>query len=148
MIRIVALAVVYLITLVADAQTSTEVKENSTVVDGITITVNVPNVTSNKGTVQFGLYNKETFMRNPLEAKIAKIINGKCEVVFENVESGVYAITCFHDANENGVMDFTEAHMPLEDYGISNNPALMGPPTFDVAKFTVENKSLDLTLKF
>jgi uncharacterized protein (DUF2141 family) len=146
MIRIVTMAVVYLITLVAEAQTSTEVKTDK--VDGITITVNVPNATSDKGTVQFGLHTKETFGKKPFMTKIVNIVDGKCEVIFEKVQVGVYAITCFHDANENGVMDFTESRMPIEDYGISNNPALMGPPTFDVAKFTVENKSLDLTLKF
>ncbi len=146
MIRIVTLAVVYLITLVAEAQTSTEIIKDAT--DGITITVNVPNATSDKGTVQFGLHTKETFGRKPFMIKIVNIVEGKCEVTFKNIQAGIYAVTCFHDANENGVMDFDESHMPLEDYGISNNPALMGPPTFDIAKFTVENKSLDLTLKF
>jgi len=146
MIRIVTMTIVYLITLVAEAQTSTEM--NKDVIDGITITVNVPNATSDKGIVQFGLHTKETFGKKPFMTKMVKIVEGKCQVTFENIEVGVYAVTCFHDANENGRMDFTENHMPLEDYGISNNPALMGPPTFDIAKFTVENKSLDLTLKF
>ena len=146
MIRIVTLTVVYLITLVAEAQTSTEIIKDAT--EGITITVNVPNATSDKGTVQFGLHTKETFGKKPFDIKIVKIVDGTCEVVFENVQAGVYAVTCFHDANENGRMDFTENRMPLEDYGISNNPTLMGPPTFEVAKFIVENKSLDLTLKF
>jgi len=146
MIRIVTLAVVYLITLVAEAQTSTEI--NRDITESISITVNVPNVTSDKGTVQFGLHTKETFGKKPLETKIVKIVNGKCEVVFQDIQSGEYAIMCFHDTNENGKMDFNESHMPLEDYGVSNNPTLMGPPTFDIAKFIVENKSLDLTLKF
>ncbi len=113
-----------------------------------TITVNVPNVTSDKGTVQFSLYDKDTFMLTSLVSKIGKIENGITEVKFEDVKPGLYAIICFHDSNENNKMDFNEQRMPMEDYGISNNPVLMGPPTFDVAKFTVENKSLDLTIKF
>ena len=114
----------------------------------VTITVNVPNITSDKGTVQFALYNKDTFMLNPLMSKIGKIENGVTEIKFEEVEPGLYAIICFHDLNDNNKMDFNEQRMPMEDYGISNNPALMGPPTFDAAKFAVENKSLDLTIKF
>ncbi len=114
----------------------------------VTINVIVPNVTSDKGTVHFALYNKDTFMLEPLVRKIGNISNGATEVKFENVKPGVYAITCFHDSNENNKMDFDEQRMPKEDYGISNNPVLMGPPTFDVAKFTVENKSVDLTIKF
>jgi len=114
----------------------------------VTITVNVPNITSDKGTVQFALYNKDTFMLNPLMSKIGKIENGVTEIKFEEVEPGLYAIICFHDLNDNNKMDFNEQRMPMEDYGISNNPVLMGPPTFDAAKFAVENKSLDLTIKF
>ncbi|MCF6349346.1 MAG: DUF2141 domain-containing protein [Flavobacteriaceae bacterium] len=114
----------------------------------VTITVNVPNVTSDKGTVQFALYNKDNFMLTSLVSKIGKIENGITEVKFEDVKPGLYAIICFHDSNENNKMDFNEQRMPMEDYGVSNNPVLMGPPTFDVAKFTVENKSLDLTIKF
>jgi uncharacterized protein (DUF2141 family) len=114
----------------------------------VTITVNVSNVTSDKGTVQFSLYDKDTFMLNPLMSKTGKISNGVTKVEFEGVKSGSYAIMCFHDSNDNNKMDFNEQRMPIEDYGMSNNPILMGPPTFDVAKFTVENKSVDLTIKF
>jgi len=116
--------------------------------ESVTITVNVPNVTSDKGTVQFALYNKENFMLIPLVSKIGKIENGLTEIKFEDVTPGIYAIICFHDGNGNNKMDFDEQRMPMEDYGISNNQVLMGPPTFDAAKFTVENKSLDLTIKF
>jgi len=114
----------------------------------ITIKVTVPNITSNKGNVQFGLYSKQTFMQTPLVSKVSEIKEGACTVEFKNVKAGEYAIICFHDLNGNSKMDYDEQMMPLEDYGISNNPMLMGPPTFDAAKFTVENKSLDLTIKF
>ena len=45
-------------------------------------------------------------------------------------------------------MDFDANGMPIESYGMSNNKMLMGPPNFEDAKFTVENKSLDLTIRF
>jgi len=114
----------------------------------VTIHVTIPNITSDKGNIKFALYDKETFMLTPLNGKVGVIKDGTTAVIFENVIAGEYAIVCYHDSNENNKMDFDEQMMPKEDFGISNNPQLMGPPTFDTAKFTVENKSLDLTIKF
>jgi len=114
----------------------------------ISIKVTVPNTTSDKGTVQFALYDQETFMKAPLIGKVAVIKEGVSTVVFENVTEGAYAVICYHDSNANNKLDFDEQMMPKEDYGMSNNPVLMGPPTFEATKFIVENKSLDLTIKF
>ncbi len=114
----------------------------------VTITVTVPNIKSKDGVVQFALYNKETFLKKPINSKKVKITNNAATVTFSGVKSGVYAITCYHDSNENGKMDFNEHRMPIEDFGASNNKKLMGPPTFETAKFTVKNKSVDLTIRF
>ena len=114
----------------------------------VTITVNVPNVTSDKGAVRFALYDKATFMQTPLSGKMSEIKDGMAKIKFEDVKPGEYAISCYHDSNNNDKFDFDANGMPAEDWGMSNNPVIMGPPTFDVAKFTVENKSLDLTIKF
>ncbi len=114
----------------------------------VTVTVTIPNLTSDKGSVLFALYNKETFNQVPLQSAESKITNKITEVKFNNLAPGEYAIMCYHDANGNKKMDFTESGMPAENYGMSNNPLLMGPPTFDITKFTVENKSVDLTIQF
>ncbi|MFY7672400.1 DUF2141 domain-containing protein [Tenacibaculum sp. MEBiC06402] len=113
-----------------------------------TITVTVSNATSNEGTIKFGLHNKETFMkRNPIKVSESKIENGKCTIVFENVPAGEYAITCFHDKNSNGKMDFQTNGMPLEAYGASNNVMNFGPPRYDDAKFTITDKDVSLDIK-
>ncbi len=116
--------------------------------DAQTITVTVLNATSNKGTIKFGLHNKDTFMRkNPIQVAESKIEDGKCKIVFENVPAGEYAITCFHDKNSNGKMDFQSNGMPLEDYGASNNVMNFGPPQYDDAKFTITDKDVSLDIK-
>ena len=113
-----------------------------------TITATVVNVTSDSGKVSFALYNKDTFMKVPLQAKNAKIVDGKSTVVFEDVDAGDYAVICFHDKNDNDKMDFQENGMPLEDYGASNNVMSFGPPTYSNAKFTVSDKDVSLEIKF
>ncbi len=113
------------------------------------ITVTVVNATSSEGTVKFALSDKENFLIGKyIQTKQAKIEKGTSVVVFENVPAGEYAITCFHDKNDNGKMDFQPNGMPIEDYGASNNVMNFGPPRYDDAKFTITNKDVSLAIKF
>lgn len=116
--------------------------------DKITITVTVVNATSDVGKVTFALYNKENFLKIPLEGKSAKITNGKSTISFENVPAGEYAVSCYHDKNDNGKMDFSPRGMPTEDYGTSNNKMTLGPPEYFDAKFMVTDKDVSLEIKF
>ncbi len=113
-----------------------------------TITVEVLNVTSDKGTVNFALFDKKNFRRIPLQSQIAKIVEGKTKVIFKDIETGEYAVICYHDKNENGKMDFEPNGMPKEDYGTSNNNMSFGPPRYDDAKFTINDKNVSLEIKF
>lgn len=113
-----------------------------------TITVTIENVSSDEGKVGFALYNKDNFMAKPIQGKEGKIKDGKTTVVFENVVPGEYAVTCYHDKNNNDKMDFSGNGMPLEDYGASNNVMNFGPPNYEDAKFTVSNKDVSLEIKF
>ncbi len=113
-----------------------------------TIKASVVNVTSDTGKVSFALYNKATFMKEPLQAKTAKIVDGVSSVTFEGIAAGEYAIICFHDKNENNSMDFEPNGMPKEDYGSSNNVMTFGPPQYDNSKFVVADKNITLEIKF
>ena len=128
-------------------QTSMHTTKNKST-DKRTITVTVPNVTSDKGTVNYALYTKEGFMVKPIQTQSSVVKGKKSTVVFTDVVSGEYAVICFHDANSNKKMDFQGNGMPLEDYGISNNPVTYGPPEYDTAKFVVADKNVTLEIKF
>lgn len=133
------LIAVFLTSLFTTAQTTTSD-------EGVTITVTIDKVKNNKGKVLFALHTEDTFMKKqPIQATGSDIKNNKVTVTFTNVPKGIYAITCVHDENNNGRMDFEDTGMPKEDYGMSNNPMSYGPPEFDPSKFTV--KSEDITLK-
>jgi uncharacterized protein (DUF2141 family) len=114
-----------------------------------TISATVLNVSSDTGTVQFGLYNKTNFRLKPLKSEIGKIENGKTTITFKEVVAGEYAIVCYHDKNNNDTMDFQPNGMPLEAFGASNNILnLYGPPIFEDAKFRVSDKDVSLKIKF
>ncbi|QNM86132.1 DUF2141 domain-containing protein [Polaribacter haliotis] len=113
-----------------------------------TITVTVVNATSDAGKIGYALYTKDNFMGKPIQGKNGKIVNGKSTIVFENVPSGEYAVTCYHDKNNNDKMDFSANRMPLEDYGSSNNVMAFAPPSFENAKFMLKDEDLKLEIKF
>lgn len=117
--------------------------------EGITITVTIDNVTSDKGKVLMSLHTSETFMKGKgVKDAETEIKDGKVTVTFENVTPGEYAILALHDANDNKRMDFQDNGMPKESYGVSNNVMAMGPPNYEDAKFKVEDKNLDLNIRF
>ena len=112
------------------------------------ITATVVNITSDAGKVGFALYNKSNFMRTPIQGKESKIKDGKTIVTFKNIAPGEYAIICYHDKNNNNQMDFASNGMPLEDYGASNNNMSFGPPNYEDAKFTFNDKDVSLEIRF
>ena len=67
---------------------------------------------------------------------------------FTHIQPGVYAVSVLHDENDNNRMDFETNGMPKENYAMSQNPMLMGPPSFKDVKFTIDRADLDLTLRF
>ena len=53
---------------------------------------------------------------------------------------GIYAATAYHDENDNGKFDKNRAGLPVEGFGVSNNPAtFLAPPSHDQAAFAVSH---------
>ncbi|MEJ6792183.1 MAG: DUF2141 domain-containing protein [Lacinutrix sp.] len=96
------------------------------------ITVTIDNVKNNKEKVILTLHNENTFLvkSNGLNSIETVIENRKIKATFKNIAPGTYAILVMHDVNENKEMDFDTNRMPLEDYGMSNNPLSYGPPQY------------------
>ena len=114
-----------------------------------TVTINIENITNDKGELRLGMYTEDTFLKaKPNFSKSVEINDGKATVVFENVPAGTYGISCFHDENGNKQMDFEANGMPKEDYGVSNNPTLYGPPQWNDAKFEVDEKNENIQIRF
>lgn len=104
-----------------------------------TITVTISGMKSDKGDVFVALYNSEKdFLKKNFKGNIVKVTDKKATVVFENIENGIYAISVFHDENDNKKMDTRIFGIPKEPIGTSNDATgFMGPPKFKDAKFNV-----------
>ena len=140
---IYTLLIALIFTLNVNAQTETKLTSN-----GPNITVTIQNIKNDKGSVILGLHTEDTFMKGPgIKNLKSKIENGQVTVTFKNIEVGTYAIMVMHDENDNNRMDF-ENGMPLESYGMSNNPMSYGPPQYQDAKFEVNDKDLSFNIRF
>jgi len=105
-----------------------------------TIEVSMLGFESNDGKAMVGLFvNKETFLREPEMILSTKIENNKSEVTFTDIPDGVYAISVYHDENDNDKLDLIMGMIPKEDNGTSNNPkTVMGPPKWEDSIFEVK----------
>lgn len=57
-------------------------------------------------------------------------------------ESGLFALSAYHDQNANGDFDKTGLGLPAEPWGISNNPKVVfAPPPVEKALFSVSADS-------
>jgi uncharacterized protein (DUF2141 family) len=72
------------------------------------------------------------------------------ECAFGDVPPGTYAVAVFHDENANGKLDTNILGLPAEGVGTSNNRRpLIGPPTWEGAKFEVRDSALiDILLRY
>ncbi|WP_296386440.1 DUF2141 domain-containing protein [Winogradskyella sp.] len=113
------------------------------------ITITVEETDSNDGKMLLALYNSETnFLETSYKGTKSDIVNNMCTITFKNVPEGTYAVSIFHDENNNEKLDTNFFGIPKEDYGCSNNAkGFMGPPKWEDAKFQLKaNKKITITL--
>ena len=113
------------------------------------ITVNITNLESNDGKLMIGLYNSEnTFLGDRFLGAMESITDNSSTYTFDDVPSGEYAISSFHDKNNNQEFDMRFGMFPIEDYVTSNNAkGFFGPPSWSDAKFLVKGVPITINLK-
>jgi uncharacterized protein (DUF2141 family) len=115
-----------------------------------TITINFEGMKSDKGSLFVAVYDtKNSFLKKRFKGDITKIVDKKATIILKDIPSGEYAVSAFHDVNDNKKMDTNFLGIPKEPIGISNNATgFMGPPKYKEAKFTVnKNITLAITIK-
>lgn len=105
-----------------------------------TIDVTITNFDSNEGNALIALYDSEAnFLHKRMRGGVASIKDKVATFSFTDLPDGVYAVSSFHDENNDGKLNMRMGFYPSEDIATSNNaPARFGPPTWDDAKFEVK----------
>lgn len=116
-----------------------------------TLEVNIANLKNQQGTLNVALYNSEdSYLKKPFKAQSVKLYKNQVKVIFENIPAGEYAVSLYHDENENKKMDSNFMGIPKEGYGFSNNPSSMfGPASYEKAKFDLAGaKAMEISLHY
>tara|TARA_R110002073_G_scaffold139232_2_gene289281 strand:- start:57801 stop:58214 length:414 start_codon:yes stop_codon:yes gene_type:complete len=118
--------------------------------EGSVLTIDFEGIKTSEGKLFVALYESEdAFLKEPLIGKIVTVTNGKATVVFEDLDTGVYAVSSFYDTNNNGKMDTNFLGIPKEPTAMSNQAkGSFGPPKFKDAKFEITSTSKTIQIKF
>ena len=108
-----------------------------------TLTVEVSNIKSDKGTIMIALFKGEAGFPKDDSKAVKKmkvtIKDKKATITFTGLEAGDYAFALFHDENGNNEMDSNMFGIPKEGYGFSTNfKPKVSAPDFDEADFKIE----------
>lgn len=77
-------------------------------------------------------------LKNVYRRAQVEIRDGKATFSFPDLAYGTYAVSVYHDENDNGMLDHNVFHFPAEPLGFSNHFQLgltSGMPTFEKMKF-------------
>ncbi len=122
---------------------------------GTPIHVHIHGIRNANGTLKAVLYgpDPETFLvkgkkadkeREPAE-------KGSMTLCVSAREIGSYAVVVYHDENDNHKFDRNWIGLPVEGFGVSNDPTLyLAPPSFEEVAFVV-NKDIahvDIEVKY
>lgn len=112
--------------------------------------VTVEGLRNDKGHVRFALYNEPDRFPDRagvIEGGRAKVVGGRAVFVFQNVKPGRYAVSVFHDENDDGKFNRSLIGLPLEGYGFSNNAKVtLSAPSFTEAAFTVPEAGASIAI--
>jgi len=116
---------------------------------GGSITVEVGNVRSDKGTVIVDVCPKDQFLGDgcTYQGK-APAKAGTTVVTVSGVPAGQYAAQAFHDENSNGEVDQNFLGVPKEGIGFSRDAKIvLSPPDWDDAVFSHPGKPSKIGFK-
>lgn len=112
----------------------------ATAQDSVNFQLKVQQFENELGTLKVAIYNNAGDYLNSTYRLAETPINDVQEVtmLFKGIPEGLYAISIYHDENDNGEMDTNIMGIPTEDYAFSNNaPSRFGPASYEDAVFEV-----------
>lgn len=103
--------------------------------------IEVGGMRSAEGQVKLMLFDKaEGFRKEDQSREVLAVPaqTGSLQAAFKELPPGRYAVIAYHDENANGKLDLRFGMIPTEGYGLSNNPEVLGPPSFEHAAFDLD----------
>ncbi|WDE01384.1 DUF2141 domain-containing protein [Thalassomonas actiniarum] len=114
------------------------------------IQLEITGIKNDQGKLYIQLFHgEENYNQGKAElATMTKAKSGNATLIFQDVDSGEYALRFYHDENNNGKLDSNLFGIPTEGYGFSNNAMPnFGPAKYQEMKFQVNGGDLKLSSK-
>ena len=116
----------------------------------VLLTVTVKDLRNHKGDLVFGVFTQADGFPNVQAKSIfweVKPADADAVTFTARLPPGRYAAGVLHDENRNGEMDKGLGGIPLEGYGVTNNPKPhLRKATFDEATFNLPLQGAELTI--
>ncbi|MEW6133380.1 MAG: DUF2141 domain-containing protein [Pseudomonadota bacterium] len=103
--------------------------------------IEVSGVRNAEGQVKFMLFDRaEGFRKETASREVLAVPaqTGTVQAAFRGLSPGRYAVIAYHDEDADGKLDLRFGMIPAEGYGLSNNPEVLGPPSFEHAAFDLD----------
>ena len=114
------------------------------------LTISIPNLKSQTGEIQIGVYNKkETFPKVDEQFRVIfiDIRNFTGTYTIKDLPAGEYAVALMHDENSDRICNTNLLGIPKEGYGFSNNiRPVLSAPSFSECKIDL-NRNMSITIK-
>ena len=114
------------------------------------LAVTIDGARNSNGSVAAAIFNSDANFPKapPFAAFRMKTSGGPVSFTVHNLPPGKYAITSFHDENDNGKLDADPSGLPTEGYGVSNDAKdFLGPPQFSKPSFDIGDQAKAITIK-
>jgi len=136
-----------ILTLSAASAIAADIPEWKGVNGTIPVTVELSGITVTDGPIYVSIQKREHYMGMKGHGGIIKMATpGHMTAVYKVAEPGDYAVSVWHDINDDGVFSMDENYRILDGYGSSGTPPSDKRPTFDDVKITVESFGASVTI--
>ena len=126
-------------TIISNDTTSTTSNNDSIIALNPQISLIVYGFQDLEGDLAIAINNSSDQFTSNLQAYKDTIINVNSDtmiILIDSILTGTYAVSLFHDENQNGELDLGFLNIPEEGFGFSNNPTILfSQPDFDDCKF-------------
>jgi uncharacterized protein (DUF2141 family) len=113
----------------------------------VSLKVEVTNFENKASTKIFvSVFSEKDFLEKSIHTK-SVVLSGSEVIVEFDLPPGEYAVSTYHDLNNNDKLDRYFIGKPKEPYGFSNNVNPFGKPRFKDCKFTLANSSKSISIK-
>lgn len=116
--------------------------------NSFTLKIKVASFENIKGVLRVCITDqKDNFLKSCAFSKTVVVEAETVSLKIENIEKGNYAVSVYHDENNNDILETTGLFgIPLESYGFSNNPTMIFGPSFKKSVFQF-NSDKEITIK-